>query len=111
MGGELITLYVPCVFWVGGRWKKPKKNPKKNPQKKTQKAPKKADHPSCILRVLGVWQVERSAVVVIDMQRDFILAGGFGSTLGNKVELLQAIVPNVAKLLVGTSASSAPASC
>ena len=54
-------------------------------------------------------QVERSAVVVIDMQRDFILAGGFGSTLGNKVELLQAIVPNVAKLLVRVSASSAPA--
>ena len=37
-----------------------------------------------------------TAVVVIDMQRDFIEPGGFGATLGNDVTLLQAIVPTTA---------------
>eukprot|EP00850_Spirogloea_muscicola_P002459 SM000009S23588 [mRNA] locus=s9:954270:958815:+ [translate_table: standard] len=41
----------------------------------------------------------RTACIVIDMQRDFILEGGFGSTLGNNVKLLQSIVPTVAWLL------------
>ncbi|MFK7762215.1 MAG: cysteine hydrolase family protein [Roseobacter sp.] len=40
-----------------------------------------------------------TALVVIDMQRDFIEPGGFGETLGNDVTLLQAIVPNTARLL------------
>lgn len=39
------------------------------------------------------------ALIVIDMQRDFIEAGGFGSALGNDVTLLQKIVPTVASLL------------
>lgn len=43
--------------------------------------------------------VNKTAAVVIDMQRDFILEGGFGSTLGNNVKLLQSIVPTVAFLL------------
>jgi nicotinamidase-related amidase len=42
---------------------------------------------------------ERTALVVIDMQRDFIEPGGFGETLGNDVGLLAAIVPTVRKLL------------
>lgn len=39
------------------------------------------------------------ALVVIDMQRDFIEPGGFGSVLGNDVRPLMAIVPVVAQLL------------
>ena len=34
-----------------------------------------------------------AALVLIDMQRDFIEPGGFGETLGNDVALLQAIIP------------------
>ena len=40
-----------------------------------------------------------TALVVIDMQRDFIEPGGFGETLGNDVSLLQSIVPTTAALL------------
>lgn len=41
----------------------------------------------------------RVALVVIDMQRDFIDAGGFGDSLGNDVGRLRAIVPTVMALL------------
>jgi len=40
-----------------------------------------------------------TALVVIDMQRDFVEEGGFGSVLGNDVRPLTLIVPTVAKLL------------
>ena len=39
------------------------------------------------------FDLAHSALVIIDMQRDFIEPGGFGETLGNKVSLLAAIVP------------------
>lgn len=41
----------------------------------------------------------RVALVVIDMQRDFIEPGGFGDALGNDVSRLAAIVPDVARLI------------
>jgi nicotinamidase-related amidase len=41
----------------------------------------------------------RTALVVIDMQRDFVEPGGFGAALGNDVRPLQAIVPAVRGLL------------
>jgi biuret amidohydrolase len=42
-----------------------------------------------------------TALIVIDMQRDFIEPGGFGETLGNDVALLQAIIPTTAELIAG----------
>ena len=39
------------------------------------------------------FDVASTALVIIDMQRDFIEPGGFGETLGNDVSLLEAIVP------------------
>ncbi|TRL39225.1 cysteine hydrolase family protein [Rhizobium straminoryzae] len=41
----------------------------------------------------------RTALVVIDMQRDFIEKGGFGDSLGNDVTRLEAIIPTTAKLI------------
>jgi biuret amidohydrolase len=43
----------------------------------------------------------RTAVVIIDMQRDFLEPGGFGESLGNDVSLLQAAVAPCKALLAG----------
>jgi nicotinamidase-related amidase len=43
--------------------------------------------------------VDRTAVVMIDMQRDFLEPGGFGETLGNDVSLLAAAIKPCAALL------------
>jgi len=50
----------------------------------------------------------RTAVVVIDMQRDFVERGGFGESLGNDVTRLQAIIPTVARLIAGARAAGVP---
>jgi nicotinamidase-related amidase len=40
-----------------------------------------------------------TALLIIDMQRDFVEPGGFGASLGNDVSLLQAIIPTVQRVL------------
>jgi nicotinamidase-related amidase len=45
--------------------------------------------------------LDRTAVVMIDMQRDFLEPGGFGETLGNDVSLLAKAVGPCAALLEG----------
>ena len=46
----------------------------------------------------------RTALVVIDMQRDFVEPGGFGESLGNDVSPLAGIVPTVRRLLAWSRA-------
>jgi biuret amidohydrolase len=41
----------------------------------------------------------RTAVVMIDMQRDFLEAGGFGASLGNDVNIARAAIAPCARLL------------
>jgi nicotinamidase-related amidase len=43
--------------------------------------------------------LQHTALLIIDMQRDFIEPGGFGASLGNDVTRLQAIVPTVQRVL------------
>lgn len=45
------------------------------------------------------FDLAHAALVIIDMQRDFVEPGGFGETLGNDVTRLQAIVPTVRRVL------------
>ncbi|MBR2655053.1 MAG: cysteine hydrolase [Loktanella sp.] len=54
------------------------------------------------------FQRDQIALVVIDMQRDFVELGGFGASLGNDVSLLGAIVPTVHRLLDGFRAAGLP---
>jgi nicotinamidase-related amidase len=48
------------------------------------------------------------ALIVIDMQRDFLEPGGFGEALGNDVGRLAAIVPTVKRLIDGFRAAGLP---
>lgn len=51
---------------------------------------------------------ETTALIVIDMQRDFAEEGGFGASLGNDVSLIQAIVPTVKRLIEGFRTAGLP---
>ena len=46
-----------------------------------------------------IFDPETTAVMVIDMQRDFLEPNGYGAALGNDVTALKGIIPNVARLL------------
>lgn len=46
-------------------------------------------------------RLEEMALLVVDMQRDFIEPGGFADTLGNDLSHAQEIVPTVKKLMDG----------
>jgi nicotinamidase-related amidase len=54
------------------------------------------------------FEPERVALVVIDMQRDFLEPGGFGETLGNDLAPVIAIVPTVAALIATFRAKGWP---
>jgi biuret amidohydrolase len=45
------------------------------------------------------FSLAHAALVIIDMQRDFVEPGGFGASLGNDVAPLQAIIPAVRSVL------------
>ena len=54
------------------------------------------------------FDLDSTALVMIDMQRDFVEPGGFGATLGNDVRPLAGIVPVVRALLEGFRRSRLP---
>jgi len=45
------------------------------------------------------FDIVSTALVIIDMQRDFVEPGGFGASLGNDVTRLQAIIPTCRRVL------------
>jgi nicotinamidase-related amidase len=47
----------------------------------------------------------QAALVLIDMQRDFLLPGGFGETLGNDVTQLASVVPPLQEVLAAARAA------
>jgi nicotinamidase-related amidase len=49
-----------------------------------------------------VFDPAHSALMVIDMQRDFVEPGGFGETLGNDVSQLRAVIPPLQAALAAT---------
>jgi nicotinamidase-related amidase len=49
-----------------------------------------------------VFDPAHAALLVIDMQRDFVEPGGFGETLGNDVSQLRAVIPPLQAALAAT---------
>ncbi|MER8828059.1 cysteine hydrolase [Mesorhizobium sp. M0938] len=54
------------------------------------------------------FEPQATALIVIDMQRDFAEPGGFGASLGNDVSRVVAVVPTVKKLIEGFRAAGLP---
>jgi nicotinamidase-related amidase len=52
-----------------------------------------------------VFDPARAALMVIDMQRDFVEPGGFGETLGNDVSQLRAVIPPLQAALAASRAA------
>ena len=52
------------------------------------------------------FDLARTALIIIDMQRDFLEPGGFGETLGNDVSLLAAAVPPCKAVLLAARAAA-----
>jgi nicotinamidase-related amidase len=50
----------------------------------------------------------KTALVIIDMQRDFVEPGGFGSSLGNDVTLLHTAIEPISNLLIAWRARGWP---
>ncbi len=48
---------------------------------------------------------DRTALLVIDMQRDFVLPGGFGESLGNDVSLLSSVIAPLQRVLAAVRAA------
>lgn len=53
-------------------------------------------------------ELDRTALLIIDMQRDFLEPGGFGETLGNDVSRLQAAVGPCKAVLDAARAGGLP---
>ncbi len=45
------------------------------------------------------FELSKTALIIIDMQRDFCAEGGFGESLGNDVTPTKSIIPTVKKIL------------
>src|SRR3954465_8038741 len=54
------------------------------------------------------FEKDSTALVVIDMQRDFLLPGGFGESLGNDVSQLRRTIEPLAALLAAWRAPARP---
>ena len=50
------------------------------------------------------YDVQKTALLIIDMQRDFCEHGGFGEKLGNDISLTKAIIPTVQSILLACRA-------
>ncbi|MFI5891279.1 cysteine hydrolase family protein [Actinoplanes sp. NPDC051513] len=55
-----------------------------------------------------VFDLDSTVLVVIDMQRDFLMAGGFGESLGNDVSQLRRTIEPLAALMAAWRAAGLP---